>query len=140
MEKKMLTPEDSKRVADRMIDAIERIENKAILLIEEFDAKIRYEGRSDSDDVANIVPVVIFIGWFFDLDHIKLPPDIVLVPILSHRWCAVFGGVFLLGFCVLEAASKQAVCEFGLGHQCVLLASKFDRAELFHKAGEGCCV
>ena len=40
----MLTPEDSKRVADRLIEAIERIENKAILLIEEFDAKIRYEG------------------------------------------------------------------------------------------------
>ncbi len=40
----MLTPEDSKRVADRMIDAIERIENKAILLIAEFDSKIRYEG------------------------------------------------------------------------------------------------
>ena len=40
----MLTPEDSKRVADRMIDAIERIENKAMLLIAEFDSKIRYEG------------------------------------------------------------------------------------------------
>ena len=40
----MLTPEDSKRVADRMIDAIERIENKAILLIEECNSKIRYEG------------------------------------------------------------------------------------------------
>lgn len=40
----MLTPEDSKRVADKLIEAIERIENKAILLNEEFDAKIRYEG------------------------------------------------------------------------------------------------
>ena len=40
----MLTPEDSKRVADRMIDAIERIENKAMLLIAEFDSKICYEG------------------------------------------------------------------------------------------------
>lgn len=43
-EKDVLTPEDSKRVADRLIQAIERIENKAILLIEEFDSKIRYEG------------------------------------------------------------------------------------------------
>lgn len=43
-EKDVLTPEDSKRVANRVIEAIERIENKAILLIEEFDAKIRYEG------------------------------------------------------------------------------------------------
>ncbi len=40
----MLTPEDSKRVADKLIEAIKRVENKAILLIEEFDAKIRYEG------------------------------------------------------------------------------------------------
>ena len=43
-EKDVLTPEDSRRVADRMIEAIERIENKAILRIAEFDAKIRYEG------------------------------------------------------------------------------------------------
>ena len=40
----MLTPEDSKRVADRLIEAIERIEKKAMLLIAEFDSKIRYEG------------------------------------------------------------------------------------------------
>ncbi len=33
----MLTPEDSKRVADKLIEAIKRVENKAILLIEEFD-------------------------------------------------------------------------------------------------------
>ena len=33
----MLTPEDSKRVADRLIEAIERIENNAMLLIAEFD-------------------------------------------------------------------------------------------------------
>ena len=40
----MLTPEDSKRVADRLIEAIEQIENKVILLIEECNSKIRYEG------------------------------------------------------------------------------------------------
>lgn len=36
----MLTPEDSKRVADRMIQAIERIESRAVILINEVQEKI----------------------------------------------------------------------------------------------------
>ena len=37
----MLKPEDSKRVADRVIEAIERIENRAVITLNELDDKIR---------------------------------------------------------------------------------------------------
>ena len=37
----MLTPEDSKRVADRLIEAIERIENRSVITLNQFDDKIR---------------------------------------------------------------------------------------------------
>lgn len=36
----MLTPEDSKRVADRMIQAIERLENRAVILMNEVQEKL----------------------------------------------------------------------------------------------------
>lgn len=36
----MLTPEDSKRVADRMIQAIDRIENRAVILMNEVQEKL----------------------------------------------------------------------------------------------------
>lgn len=38
----MLTPDDSKRVADRMIQAIERIENRAVILMNEVQDKLTY--------------------------------------------------------------------------------------------------